>query len=169
MQLIFLFETNSISKSDYKYVRSYLTKIEMIRRFKFSPLYLNGKGNYNKFEKKINLLIKSYSGESKVFMFIDVDSTSLNYDQIMLNKEIINYCIEKKFELIWFKRTIEEVFWGTKIPQNKKNIKADEFLRINQISKIDFQKLDISNYDVLKNGESNLNSIFKNFLSKLKN
>lgn len=96
MQLIFLFETNSISKSDYKYVRSYLTKIEMIRRFKFSPLYLNGKGNYNKFEKKINSLIKSYSGESKVFMFIDVDSTSLNYDQIMLNKEIINYCIEKK-------------------------------------------------------------------------
>ena len=166
MQLIFLFETNSTSKSDYKYVRSYLTKIGMIRKFKFSPLYLNGKGNYNKFEKKINYLIKSYSGESKVFMFIDVDSTSLNYDQIKLNKEITDYCSEKNYELIWFKRTIEEVFLGAKIPQNKKNIKADEFLKKNQISNIDFKKLDISNYDVLNNGESNLKSIFDNFLAK---
>lgn len=166
MQLIFLFETNSTSKSDYKYVRSYLTKIEMIRKFKFSPLYLNGKGNYNKFEKKINYLIKSYSGESKVFMFIDVDSTSLSYDQIKLNKEITDYCKERNYELVWFKRTIEEVFWGTKISQNKKTAKADEFLRINQISKIDFRILNISNYDALKNGESNLKSIFDNFLSK---
>ena len=166
MQLIFLFETNSKSQSDYKYVRSYLTKIEMIRKFKFSPLYLNGKGNYNKFEKKINYLIKSYLGESKVFMFIDVDSTSLNYDQIKLNREITNYCSEKNYELIWFKRTIEEVFWGAKIPQSKKTIKADEFLRKNQISNIDFKKLDISNYDFLKNGESNLKSVFDNFLSK---
>lgn len=166
MQLIFLFETNSTSKSDYKYVRSYLTEIGMIRKFKFSPLYLNGKGNYNKFEKKINYLIKSYQGETKVFMFIDVDSTSLKYDQIKLNKEIIDYCNVKNYELIWFKRTIEEVFWGIKIPQNKKNIKADEFLRTNRISKVDFKILDIISYDALKNGESNLKNIFDKFLAK---
>ena len=49
-------------------------------------------------------------------MFIDVDSISLNYDQAKLNKDIINYCKEKDFEIIWFKRTIEEAFWGEKTP-----------------------------------------------------
>lgn len=57
-------------------------------------------------------------------MFIDVDSISLNYDQAKLNKDIINYCKEKDFEIIWFKRTIEEVFWGEKTPQNKKKYKS---------------------------------------------
>lgn len=60
-------------------------------------------------------------------MFIDVDSISLNYDQAKLNKDIINYCKEKDFEIIWFKRTIEEVFWGEKTPQNKKIQKQMNF------------------------------------------
>ena len=56
MQLIFLFETNKKSKSDYKYVRSYLTYVGLDRKFKFSPIYMNGKGNYDKFEYQINSL-----------------------------------------------------------------------------------------------------------------
>jgi len=165
MQLIFLFETNSSSKSDYKYIRSYLLKLGMNRRYKFSPIYLNGKGNYNKSEKKINSLIKAYQGESKVFMFVDVDSITLNYDQIHLNQEIINYCDAKQYELVWFKRTIEEVFWGEKISQNKKNEKADEFLRKNRITKIDLNILNMEKYEKLQNGESNLKYIFdKHFL-----
>lgn len=165
MQLIFLFETNKTSKSDYKYVRSYLLNTGMDRKFKFSPLYLNGKGNYDKFENKINSLIKDYQGISKVFMFIDVDSISLNYDQAKLNKDIINYCKEKDFEIIWFKRTIEEVFWGEKTPQNKKNTKADEFLRKNIITKIDYSILNKETYDTLKNGESNLKFVFDKFIN----
>ena len=58
MQLIFLFETNKKSKSDYKYVRSYLTYVGLDRKFKFSPIYMNGKGNYDKFEYQINSLNK---------------------------------------------------------------------------------------------------------------
>ena len=120
MQLIFLFETNKISKSDYKYVRSYLTYMGLDRKFKYSPIYMNGKGNYDKFEAAINKFIKDYQGESKVIMFVDVDSTSLDYSQVILNNEIIKYCRDKNYELVWFKRTIEEVFWGEKVSQNKK-------------------------------------------------
>lgn len=160
MQLIFLFETNSTSKSDYKYVRSYLLHENMNRKYKYSPIYLNGKGNYNKFEKKINQQIKNYLGESKVYMFIDVDSTSINYDQAKLNKEITSYCNQKGYYLIWFKRTIEEVFWKELIPQNKKNKLADEFLRSNQITKVNYEILNIQEYDKLKNGQSNIKYIF---------
>lgn len=98
-------------------------------------------------------------------MFIDVDSISLNYDQAKLNKDIINYCKEKDFEIIWFKRTIEEAFWGEKTPQNKKNTKADEFLRKNIITKIDYSILNKETYDTLKNGESNLKFVFDKFIN----
>lgn len=43
MQLIFLFETNKKSKSDYKYVRSYLLNTGMDREFKFSPFIFKWK------------------------------------------------------------------------------------------------------------------------------
>lgn len=163
MQLIFLFETNSSNKSDYKYIRSYILNSDMDRKFKFSPIYLNGKGNYSKYENKIKALIKSYQGKSKVIMFIDVDSTSLNYDQIKLNEEIINYCDKNNYELVWFKRTIEEVFWGKKIPQNMKRVKADEFLRSNKILEINLNSLNKVSYNSLKNGESNLKFILDKY------
>lgn len=165
MQLIFLFETNKKSKSDYKYVRSYLIYAGLDRKFKFSPIYMNGKGNYNKFEYQINSLKKDYQGGSKVIMFVDVDSTSLDHSQVILNNEIIKYCNDKNYELVWFKRTIEEVFWGEKVSQNKKNDKANDFLKKNRISKIDFTKLNKENYNDLNNSESNLKNVIDKIVS----
>ena len=147
MQLILLFETTMNNKSDYKYVRSYILNVGLNRKFKLSPLYLNGKGNFNKCEKNIRSLIKDYQGESKVIMFIDVDSTSINFDQVRLNRDIMNYCHKNDYDLVWFKRTIEEVFWGERINQSNKNNKADEFLRTNRIKKIDLNTLNKKSYE----------------------
>lgn len=164
MQLIFLFETNSKSESDYKYVRSYLQTIKVERKYKYSPIYLNGKGNYNKQERNINAKIKKYDGISKVILFVDVDSTSLHYDQIKLNNEIINYCNLKKYEIVWFKRTIEEVFLNKKIEHSQKTKMADDFLRKDEIKKVNYSKLSISKYENLKNGESNMKYVLDRIL-----
>lgn len=71
MQLIFLFETNSKSESDYKYVRSYILSLNLERKFKYSKVYMRGKGNFNKQERTINSLIKKYDGESNLKFILD--------------------------------------------------------------------------------------------------
>lgn len=124
MQFIFLVETDSISKSDYKFIRSYLTLIHAPRTDKYSPIYLNGKGNYKKKQTQINNLIKQYrdsGGQSRVFLCMDVDSINIIQDQSDMNQKIIEYAHLKGYEIIWFKRTVEEVFCGKKVTKKKRH------------------------------------------------
>ena len=55
-------------------------------------------------------LIKKYDGESKVIFFVDVDSTSLLYDQITINNQIIDYCIKKIMKLFGSKEQLKKYF-----------------------------------------------------------
>jgi len=82
MQFILLFESNNKSKTDYKYF-SALKELMIKGRTgnKFSPVFMNGKGNYDKFDKQINTLRLKYSGESLVIFFLDVDSGDTDYIQ----------------------------------------------------------------------------------------
>lgn len=48
MQLIFIVEANKDSQSDYLYISETLKKYYNTLGHKMTPIFLNGKGNYNK-------------------------------------------------------------------------------------------------------------------------
>ena len=54
MQFIFLVESDSKSKSDYQYIYASINYFYSFIKgeHKFSPIYMSGKGNYNKFYNK---------------------------------------------------------------------------------------------------------------------
>lgn len=45
----------------------------------------------------------------------------------MLNNTIKTFCIKKKFDLIWFYKDIESVFWGKSVIKNK-GIEAERWV-----------------------------------------
>ncbi len=137
--------------SDYKYIKAFLNQYYNIRTsVKLNPIHLHGKTNYNKKEKEINKMIKRYhksqntDQESVVFFCLDVDNPDLN-DNEKLNKEIENYCKGKNYELIWFYRDVEEVFWGKRCKKEEKIDKANQFLIKNVILSYDISKLENNN------------------------
>ncbi len=43
-------------------------------------------------------------------------------------------------------------------------MRANHFLRTNEIQRLELKKLEIKNYDILKNGESNIKYILDSYL-----
>ena len=69
LQLIFVVEANKKCKSDWIYVKDTIDYFYQYDRahVKLSPVYMGGKGNYNKstVEKQIEQLMSQYAGSSK--------------------------------------------------------------------------------------------------------
>ncbi|MCM1259871.1 MAG: hypothetical protein NC182_02885 [Prevotella sp.] len=164
MQFIFLLETQKVNQSDYIYIHSFLNCFYQKCGDKYSAIYMNGKCNYNKKEKQIQEKRKKYVGDSEIFICVDVDCVQLDYNQKELNRKIENYASQHNYHVIWFKGTIEEVFCGEKISNRQKTMRANRFLRTNEIQRLESKKLEIKNYDILKNGESNIKYILDNYL-----
>ncbi len=164
MQLIFLLETQKANQSDYIYIHSFLNFFYQKCGDKYSEIYMNGKGNYDKKEKQIQEKMAKYIGHSEVFICIDVDCVQLDYNQKELNKKIEIYASQHQYHVIWFKGTIEEVFCGERVTNKQKTMRANHFLRTNEIQRLELKKLEIKNYDILKNGESNIKYILDSYL-----
>lgn len=126
---------------------------------------MNGKGNYNKVESKIINLIKQYDGQNKVIYFFDIDNTNLKYDQTKLNNEIIKYCKEKDYEVVWYNKTVEHVLIGDLITKDKTKI-ANNFFITNQINKIDEKSLSINKFEQITYKKSNVKYILDKYLIK---
>lgn len=166
MQLIILVETKSKDGSDCIYLRSFFKKFyNGLRGTKLSFVTMNGKTNYFKKENEISKLIEEYSGVSKVIVAIDVDKPELLEDQEVLNKNIEQYCIYKNYELVWFNKTIEQVFIK-EIIKKKKDEAAKNFLRKQLINKVDINCFNKENTSKCKQGESNLKRIIDKLLAQ---
>lgn len=162
MQLIILVEANSKSKSDFKYIDKVLRTLFVIdSSIKINPIYMGSKTKYAQFNKKIKIEIDKYYGESNVIMCIDIDNPSQNLDQQKLTLNIMEYCKKNDIDLVWFNKTIEDVFLGKVISRNK-DIEANKFLSKGSIPKKEF--LENNNYS---KQSSNIILIFKRYL-KLK-
>lgn len=167
MQIIIVLETNSKDGSDSYYVKAILDRFYQVRGgAKISYVYLNGKGNYDKINKKTKILINKYQGESKVLFFVDVDCPNINYDQKIMNKEIEKYCNNINCELVWFKRNIEEVLTGYLINDDKCN-RARNYLKNNEIDNLKEGCLSKIDYLNLLNKESNVLTILDKYLKRL--
>lgn len=145
MLIIFVVETTENNDSDKMYISKYIQSC--CPQLKDSPennlswVYLGGKGNYKKGSiiKKIDKLIERYyrfhmnENKTHVIYCIDVDDTSqtsTSEENKRINNEIKSFCKKKNYELVWFNRTIEEVFLGRVIKQAKdKKRESNSFMK----------------------------------------
>ena len=167
MLLIMVVETKNKEGSDYYYLKSIIDYYYQVRcsGISIKYIFMNGKGNYERINNKIKLLIKQYSGKTKVIYFFDVDYQDLKYDQTQLNININNYCINNKYEAVWFNRTIEEVLIGKIIIKDKTKI-AKDFFYNDRINNLDKNSLIIDKYELITIKKSNILNILDKYLKR---
>lgn len=165
MLFIILVETKGKNNdSDFKYIKQVLVDI-CGRSNAYKPIYLGGKTNFDRQEKQIGKLKKSYicagndSSQIKVLLCIDIDnitSSDVSADNKSLNHRIKKYCEEKGYELIWFYENIEQVFWGFDVPDKEKTKRAEDYIRKELYKDINKKALSCDKFDETKKGTSNL-------------
>ncbi len=161
MQLIILVEANNKSKSDYKYINKVLRHYFTIdSSIKLNPIFMGSKTKYNQFENKIKTEKSKYFGKTEVIMCIDIDNPSQNLHQQKLTDDIKVYCIKNNIDLVWFNKTIEDVFLGRVISRNKDN-EADKFLARGIVP--NKETLENTNYS---KQTSNMLLVFKKYLKE---
>ena len=147
-QLLFCVETNKKCNSDWMYInrtiQQFYTENNEIRR---KPIYMGGKMKYkdNSVLHDIEKQRKKYAkaGETIVIYCIDTDDWDKNADQCKEFGDIINYCQRNNYDMIWFCRDVEHVYWGEQVSDSEKQVKAEQYLRQNKITKTDTERLQV--------------------------
>ena len=168
MQLIILVESNSKSKTDYMYIKEYITKY--YQSVKINPIFMNGKGNYssNSIKIKVNSLIDTYkkvtNQKSAILICVDTDNLN-NADDVNKTNKIKKYCENNCYEFVFFSNDIEEVFLNKKVNSQDKIKEAEKFIASNKIENVN--KCRFQSNKIVK-GYSNLDIILSKYL-KAKN
>ncbi len=147
-QIVLVMETDEKSRTDYIYIRSILEKyynLSQLRDVKISPVFMGGKGNYNK--KKVINAINSYKrqykkiGESYVIYCFDTDKYESNpLDQKLLIEEE-RYCKDNGYEFVWFCHDVEEVFLGRSVAASEKVAEAKKYITNKMVEKVSMANL----------------------------
>ena len=158
--MIFLVETNKQCNSDWMYIKSTLDiYFPITQNIHYQPVYMNGKSKYNsaQCQTRVNALAKSYAktGDTVVFLCIDLDDWKNNTKDSEMNAKIENYCSQNGYHLIWFHKNIEHVFWKIEHVESKqKRTMANRFLTSNRCNHI--KKEDLLSSNKSSEGKSNL-------------
>lgn len=162
LQLIFVVETNSKSKSDWIYIRDTIERFYQYDRnhVKFTPVYMDGKGKYKGKKGEVDELISQYSStsktnQSKVIYCFDCDDYDVKPEDSEFLEAAKEYCNTNRYDFIWFCKDIECVYLGKKIERHDKQRQAAIFKANKQINEIDPKKLQYKDYQ--KNTSNILN------------
>lgn len=111
--LLIIVETRKGANTDDIYIK------ETIKRFypgihDFTPkfIYMESKGAHS--STKVNHEIKeyiSYSNVVGIILCIDLDDYDTSMTDKNLNDKIKVYCQKKKYDLVWFCKNVEDVFY----------------------------------------------------------
>lgn len=162
MQLIFIVEANKDSQSDYSYISETLKKYYNTLGHKMTPIYLNGKGNYNKKKTEIGRNISKYSGTTHIFMCYDIDNP--NNQAYKLNPLIEEYAKENGYELIWFYEDVEQVYLGESVSNSVKTLKAKQFVAHNDIDGV--QEINLNQTAISRKKSSNILKVLDEVLQR---
>ena len=147
LQLIFTVETNKKCKSDWIYIKDTIDRFYQYdqAKVKFSPVYMDGKGNYKNKEKEISSLIAQYAADSitnqsEVIFCFDCDDYDSETEDAEFLKNAKRYCNEKGYGFIWFCKDVERVYLGKKVDDRQKKKEAAMFKAKKLISEVDENK-----------------------------
>lgn len=168
LQLIFAVETNGKCKSDWIYIKD---TIEQFYRYdqtqiKFSTVYMDGKGNYEKSRRTIEKLISQYSStskinRSKVIYCFDCDDYDSKPEDLKFLNNVQQYCNSCEAEFIWFCKDIERVYLGKKVDKSQKKAESVIFKANKLIRNINVSKLSSASYQA---NTSNIIDILDKYL-----
>ena len=162
LQLVICVEANAKSQSDYIYVKDTIEKFYQIggSSVKLSPVFMNGKGNYRSkgVQRNIEDFKKKYRAASPrnhtvVIYCFDTDDFDTKPEDLQFLNDAKKFCEKQNSEIVWFCRTVEEVYLGQKISDKLKTHQAADFSAKHLIERIDKQKLYA---DSFQKGRSNL-------------
>ena len=150
-QLLFCVETNSKAETDLVYIRETISNYyDLGNNIRMRFIFFEGKGNYRKKDilKKIADQTKQYKviGPTHVIYCIDTDRYDADPAHMRELVEIKQYCEQQGYDLIWFCRDVEDVFWGTQIHKDEKTRMAIKFRSSRQILSVEEQKLRSEDY-----------------------
>jgi len=177
LQIIQVLETSDKDKSDDLYLnaifRRFFSKLDLEgNEVTIQSIFLEGKQNYNSDEviDQINSYTSMFNcwddapGKTVVIYFIDTDGVRLDYDPNSYFGNLVRFCNEKNFELVWFSKNSENVFLGLEPDQvSSKTEAAKQFLINNKIFDLDKNKLAKENLEV---GCSNILTILSKYLKQ---
>ena len=115
--------------------------------------------------QKLNKEIKDFAdftkGKSYVIHTFDKDRAHAVWQDNNFVKEVTAYCKQNNYYLVWFVKTVEEVFWGEE--SNKiKSAKQIRFRKRNGIRKVNKTNL-LAAANVNSAGKSNILTILNKF------
>lgn len=130
--LLIIVETRKNANTDDTYIK------ETIRRFYPGPrdfipkfIYMKSKGAFN--SRDVGREIKEYVSLSNVIgiiLCIDLDDYDISIDDKKLNKKIEEHCQKEHYDLVWFCKNVEDVYYfNAEIEKNKKVNKAKQFVK----------------------------------------
>ncbi len=170
LQLIFVVETNSKCKSDWIYIKDTIERFYQYNQtqVKFSPVYMDGKGKYDKKEKNISKLISQYAStskvnQSKIIYCFDCDDYDSKPGDLNFLNNVRQYCDERGADFIWFCKDIERVYLGKKVDQSQKKTESATFKSKKLINNVDVNKLSAADYQA---NTSNIMRILDKYLTR---
>lgn len=123
MQLILVMETRKSCNSDYRYLKTTIDYFYVPRSFSIKPIYAKNKSELLNQNKKIDEEKRKYNDQSIVVVCADYDK-----EDDPLNEQLVKYCDENDFELVWMNTNVEHVYWNLKSVNDKEKM-AVKFLR----------------------------------------
>lgn len=170
LQLIFVVETNSKCKSDWIYIKDTIERFYQYDRtqIKFSPVYMDGKGRYEKKEKEIIKLSAQYAStsrtnHSKTIYCFDCDDYDSQPDDLNFLNDIQQYCSDRGADFVWFCKDIERVYLGKKVERSQKKAESAAFKSKKLINNVNANKLSVTDYQT---NTSNIMNVLDKYLTR---
>lgn len=175
-QLIFVVETNKKCNSDWIYIKDTVEKFYTYERtqVKLSPVYMDGRGNYNskKKEREINDLILQYkssakTNRSRVIYCFDCDDYDSKPDDSRFLEDARKYCNDNGYDFVWFCKDVEQVYIGRKVDDIRKKKEAAIFKAKKLIANVAANKLSEKNYRINTSNILNILDQYQELTRKL--
>lgn len=171
IQIIFVVETNNISKTDDMYISKLIKDNYDLSSNDITYKFVHMGNKYLYKGKKVITDIRKFvninkKGINHIIYCFDTDRIDTNIESIEFFKQVEIYCKNNDYELIWFCYDIENVFIGKSVSDDKKVSFATNYFSKNiNYNKSIVKRLSTNDNEVKTNKKSNilliLNKYFK--------
>jgi hypothetical protein len=169
-QIVFVVESDKVSKTDYMYIRTILLDYYNVlarKDVRITSIFMAGKGKYDqpKVLKDVNKAINAYkvNGDTYVIYCFDTDKYDSSPEDAQIIRTEEQFCKDKGYDFVWFCHDVEEVFLGHSIDSSEKTDAAKKYFANDKHRKI---KIDSLKAKVYGKGKSNMISVLDKYLKK---